>query len=110
MNVTLILYESKYGTGKIVANTICPVLGPAKSFDINDAPHDIKYYSNIVLVFSMYGHNSCEKILKYINDNKIDFSKKRVALVCIGLSKQDGISEINKIKIILEKEDIFSNL
>ncbi|MCC3671187.1 MULTISPECIES: flavodoxin domain-containing protein [Terrisporobacter] len=108
MNVTLILYESKYGTGKIVADTICPVLGPAKSFDINDAPHDIKYYSNIVLVFSMYGHHSCKKILKYIDDNKIDFSKKRVALVCIGLNKQDGINEINKIKTIINKECIFS--
>ena len=36
MNVTLILYESKYGTGKTIANTLCPILGPAKSFDINE--------------------------------------------------------------------------
>ena len=54
MNVTLILYESRYGTGKNVANIICPVLGPAKSFDINDVPQDIKHYSNVVLVFSLY--------------------------------------------------------
>lgn len=111
MNVTLILYESKYGTGKIVANSICTVLGPAKSFDINDAPHDIKHYSNIVLVFSLYGHNSCEKILKYIDDNKIDFSKKRVALVCIGLNKQDDINELNKIKAFCSTVGIpFGNL
>lgn len=108
MNVTLILYESKYGTGENIANSICPVLGPAKSFDINDAPHDIKYYSNIVLVFSLYGNNSCEKILKYIDDNKIDFSSKRVALICVGLNRQDGLKELNKIKKIINKEDIFS--
>lgn len=108
MNVTLILYESKYGTGKVVANTICPILGPAKSFDINDAPQDVKYYSNVVLVFSLYGHNSSEKILEYIKDNNIDFSKKRVALVCIGLNKQDGISEIIKIKTLINKEDVFT--
>ena len=70
MNVTLILYESKYGTGKTIANTICPVLGPAKSFDINDVPQDIKHYSNVVLVFSLYGYESCEKILSYM-ENKI---------------------------------------
>ncbi len=108
MNVTLILYESKYGTGKVVANTICPILGPAKSFDINDAPQDVKYYSNVVLVFSLYGHNSSEKILEYIKDNNIGFSKKRVALVCIGLNKQDGISEIIKIKTLINKEDVFT--
>ncbi|MCC3864359.1 pyridoxamine 5'-phosphate oxidase family protein [Terrisporobacter petrolearius] len=107
MNVTLILYESKYGTGKTIANTVCPILGPAKSFDINDAPSDIKYYSNIVLVFSLYGQNSCEKILKYIEENKIDFSKKRVALVCIGLNKQDGLNEIAKLKKIVNNENIF---
>lgn len=108
MNVTLILYESKYGTGKTVANSICPVLGPAKSFDINEAPYDIKYYSNIVLVFSLYGYNTCEKILKYIEHNEIDFSKKRVALVCIGLNRQDGLNQLNKIKSIINKEDAFS--
>lgn len=108
MNVTLILYESKYGTGKIIANSMCPVLGPAKSFDINNAPNNIKYYSNIVLVFSMYGNNSCKKILKYIEDNKIDFSKKRVGLVCVGLNKQDGLNELNKMKKIINKHDAFS--
>lgn len=107
MNVTLILYESKYGTGKTVANTICPILGPAKSFDIEEAPQDIKYYSNIVLIFSLYGRNNCEKILKYIENNKIDFSKKRVAIVCIGLNKQDGLNELNKIKSIINKGDAF---
>ena len=74
MNVTLILYESRYGTGKNVANIICPVLGPAKSFDINDVPQDIKHYSNVVLVFSLYGYESCEKILSYIENNKIETS------------------------------------
>lgn len=108
MNVTLILYESKYGTGESIAKSICPVLGPAKSFDINDAPQDIKYYSNIVLVFSLYGYESCKQILKYIEDNKIDFTSKKVALVCLGLNKQDGLNEINKIKTIINKEDVFS--
>ena len=105
MNVTLILYESRYGTGKNVANIICPVLGPAKSFDINDVPQDIKHYSNVVLVFSLYGYESCEKILSYIENNKIDLSKKKVALLCIGLSKKDGTKELNKIKSIINKED-----
>lgn len=108
MNVTLILYESKYGTGENVANIICPILGPAKSFDINDAPENIKYYSNIVLVFSLYGDKSCEKILEYIENNKINFSEKRVALVCIGLNKEDGLKELDKIKKIINKEDAFS--
>lgn len=108
MNVTLILYESKYGTGKTVAKTICSVLGPAKSFDINDAPYDIKHYSNIVLVFSLYGYDSCKKILKYIDDNKIDFSKKRVGLICVGLNRQDGLNKLNEIKKIINKDDAFS--
>ena len=105
MNVTLILYESRYGTGKNVANIICPVLGPAKSFDINDVPQDIKHYSNVVLVFSLYRYESCEKILLDMENNKIDISKKKVALLCIGLSKKDGTKELNKIKSIINKED-----
>ena len=108
MNVTLILYESRYGIGKKGANTICPILGPAKSFDINDAPQDIKYYSNVVLVFSLYGNHSCEKILKYINDNSADFSKKKISLICIGLNKQDALKELDKLKHIINKEDIFT--
>ncbi|WP_455539024.1 flavodoxin domain-containing protein [Terrisporobacter sp.] len=105
MNVTLILYESRYGTGKRVANFICPVLGPAKFFDIDDAPQDIKHYSNVVLVFSLYGYESCKKILNYMEENQIDFSKKKVALVCVGLSKKDGEKELYKIKSIINKED-----
>ena len=108
MNVTLILYESRYGTSKTVANTICPILGPAKSFDINDSPQNIKYYSNVVLIFSLYGNSSCEKILKYINDNQLDFSKKRVALICVGLNKQDGENNLNKLKNIINKKEVFT--
>ena len=108
MNVTLILYESKYGTGKTIANTICPVLGPAKSFDINEAPQDIKYYSNIVFIFSLYGSNSGEKIISYIRDNQLDLSKKRMALVCVGLNKEDGLKQIKKMKEIINKKDAFT--
>ena len=110
MNVTLILYESTYGIGEILANSICPVLGPAKSFDINDVPQNIKYYSNIVLIFSLYEHDSCEKILKYIegNGNKDDFNKKRVAVVCVGASKSECLNKIDEIKKVLNKQDAFS--
>ena len=108
MNVTLILYESKYGTGKTIANTLCPILGPAKSFDINEAPSDIKYYSNVVLIFSLYGSDSCKKTISYINDNQIDLSKKRVALVCVGLNKEDGLKQIDKIKDMINKNEVFT--
>ena len=108
MNVTLILYESTYGIGEIVANSICPVLGPAKSFDINDIPQNIKYYSNIVLIFSFYEQDDYEKILKYIENNKDDFNKKRVAIVCIGISKIECLNKIDKMKTILNKQDAFS--
>lgn len=108
MNVTLILYESTYGIGEIVANSICPVLGPAKSFDINDVPQNIKYYSNIVLIFSLYESDSCEKILEYIENNKNDFNQKRVGIVCIGLSKVECLNKIDEIKTILNKQDAFS--
>lgn len=107
MNITLILYESKYETCKVISNTVCPILGPAKSFDINDSPHDIKHYSNIVLVFSLYGQNNCEKILKYIEENKIDLNNKRVALVCIGLNKQEALNKIEQLKKVVNNENIF---
>lgn len=107
MNITLILYESKYETGKVISNAICPILGPAKSFDINDAPHNIKHYSNIVLVFSLYGQNNCEKILKYIEENKIDLNNKRVALVCIGLNKQEALNKIEQLKKVVNNENVF---
>ena len=70
MNVTLILYESRYTIGEKVAKMISPILGPAKAFNIEYPPENIKYYSNIVFVFSLYGHDSSKKTIDYIEKNK----------------------------------------
>lgn len=107
MNVTLILYESKYGTGEKIAKTLCPILGPAKTYNIEYAPENIKYYSNIVFLFSLYGNDGGKKIVSYINENSIDLSKLKVGIICVGLNKQDGLKKIEEFKKEINKKDTY---
>lgn len=107
MNVTLILYESRYTIGEKVAKMISPILGPAKAFNIEYPPENIKYYSNIVFVFSLYGHDSSKKTIDYIEKNSIDLSKVKAGIVCIGLDKQDGLKKINEFKTKINKQNTY---
>ena len=107
MNVTLVLYESRYGTGEKIARTICPILGPARAFNIEDAPKNLKYYSNIVFLFSLYGYEGGDKTLDYIKENNIDWSKFKVGTVCVGIDEKEGLKKIKEFKGKIKKDNAF---
>lgn len=89
MRSTLFISESHYGTGKRVADIVSLVLGYGKNVDIKDAPQDIIKYNSLVLVFSFHGFNTAEKLKKYLSCLKSSLKNKKIAVIGVGLSKND---------------------
>ena len=107
MNSTLILYESKYGTTQKIAHILSLILGPSKLCNIEDEVPDVNIYENVVIAFSLYEEKSGDKIIRYFNKHRYDFSKKRVCIVSVGLYKSDGIKYGLRLKDIIKKNDIY---
>ncbi|MBE6052134.1 MAG: flavodoxin [Clostridium sp.] len=89
MRKNLIIYETNYGTSKKVAKIFSLILGASKVFNINDNPNNINVYDNVVFIFGFHGYTTAEKINKYIADNREELLKKRIAIIGVGISKQD---------------------
>ncbi|MBC5995415.1 hypothetical protein EAI30_06915 [Romboutsia ilealis] len=107
MNSTLILYESKYGTTQKVAHILSLILGPSKLCNIEENVPDINIYKNVVIAFPLYEEKSGNNIIEFFKEHSYDFSKKRVCIVSVGLSKADGIKYGLRLKDIIKKDDIY---
>lgn len=89
MRKSIVIYETKYGISKKVAEIFSLILGAAKMVDIKDAPADITNYDNAVLIFGFCGYKTAEKMKEYLSVNKEKFLSKRVAVIGVGLSAED---------------------
>lgn len=107
MKKTLILYESKYGTTEKVARTLSFILGPARLCNVKKEFNDINEFENLVIAFPLYENNFAENIITYFDKHKFDLAEKRVSIVIVGLSKEDGIKAALKLKDIINKNDIY---
>ena len=107
MNSTLIIYESKYGTTQKVAHILSLILGPSKLCNIEEKVPDVNIYENIVIAFPLYEEKSAHHIITYFKDHIYDFSKKKVCIVSVGLSKSDGIKYGLRLKDLIKKNDIY---
>jgi|GEM_PF-427296 len=100
MRSTLLISESHYGTSKKVADILSLVLGPARHVEIDKELPEVSKYNNIVLVLGFYGFNTAEKLKKYLSSTKDELKNKKIAIVGVGLLKND----INNYILSIEKE------
>lgn len=107
MKKTLILYESEYEIVKKVYTILSFILGPAKLCNIEENTDDINQFENLLIVLPLDEGYSVKNIIKYFKHNNFDTEQKRVSIVTIGLSKEDGIKYALEIKDIIHKNDIY---
>lgn len=107
MNNTLVLYESNYNTTKKAAEIISFIVGNSKLLDIENSPNSIDKYSNIVIAFPLYGKKTGNKTIKYLEKYNFDFTNKKLIVVCVGLSKKEGIQYSTQIQNITKKANIY---
>lgn len=103
MRKNLILYETYYGTAKKVAEIFSLILGNGRVEDIRQGTINISKYENIILVFAFHGYKTAEKTKEYIKKNNVDLKNKTIALIGVGLSKNDINNYSQKILNVLDK-------
>lgn len=106
MNNTLILYENDSVEINNVLNKINEVISNSKLHQVNDELVDVDNYSNIAVTISMEDENNFN-LYKSLRDYNIDFSNKKLVIICIGSTKQDVIKHITEIKEITNKSDLY---
>lgn len=107
MNNTLVLYESNYNTTKKVAEIISFIVGNSKLLDIENSPNSIDKYSNIIIAFPLFGNKTGYKTIRYLEKHNFDFTNKKLIVVCVGISKKDGIQYSTQIQNITKKANIY---
>lgn len=106
MNNTLILYENDSVEINNVLNKINEVISNSKLHQVNDELVDVDNYSNIAITISMEDENNFN-LYKSLRDYNIDFTNKKLVIICIGSTKQDVIKHITEIKEITNKSDLY---
>ena len=106
MNKTLILYENDSIKIKDILNKVGIVIPNSKMQQINDEPKNIDSYSNILVAVFMEDENHFN-LYKKLREYNIDFTDKKLVIVCIGSAKQDVIKYITKIQEIAKKSDLY---
>lgn len=104
MRKNLIIYETNYGTSKKVGKIFSLLLGASKLVDINDNPSNVNLYENIVFIFGFHGFTTAEKIEEYIKDNREELLKKKIAIIGVGIAKQDLDKYSEKLTTALQKD------
>lgn len=104
MRKNLIIYETNYGTSEKAAKMFSLLLGASKVFDINDNPSNINAFDNVVFIFGFHGYTTAEKINKYIVKNREELLKKRIAVVGVGIAKQDLDRYLKALTTNLQKD------
>lgn len=91
---TIILYASKYGATKEVANIICNGLSDAKVMNIKDFNEDILEYQNIILG-SKITAGQIDKGIKELY-HTIDSKTQQVSIFIVGLQKDQLVTVIEQ--------------
>lgn len=106
MNNTLILYENASVETNNVLNKISEVISNSKLHQVSDELKNIDSYSNIAVTISIEDENNFN-LYKSLRDYNIDFTDKKLVIVCIGSIKQDVIKHITEVQEITKKSDLY---
>lgn len=107
MNNTLILYENNSNKEvKEMLNKIEAIIYNAKLHQITEEIKDIDLYSNILVAISAEDENHFN-LYKSLREHNIDFTDRKLIIVCIGKAKQDAIKYIGEVQDITKKYDLY---
>ena len=106
MNNTLIIYDNANTKINNVLNKISEVIVDSKLHQVSDELKNIDNYSNIAVTIAMEDENNF-KLYKSLRNYNIDFTNKKLIIICIGSTKQNVIIEEPKksIKRVIKELD-----
>ena len=106
MNNTLIIYDNANTKINNVLNKISEVIVDSKLHQVSDELKNIDNYSNIAVTIAMEDENNF-KLYKSLRNYNIDFTNKKLIIICIGSTKQDVIKHITEVQEITKKSDLY---
>ncbi len=106
MNNTLILYDNSSLEMNNVLNKISEVISNSKLHKVSDELKNIDNYSNIAVTISMEDENNFN-LYEGLRDYNIDFTDKKLIIICIGTTKQDVIKHITEVQEVTKKSDLY---
>jgi len=104
MQRTVIVYESRYGSTRVVAKTIALILGPAVHCVVDEFKTKFKDFEFVVVGSPIYMGDVDPKIKGFINENQDWLSEKPVALFCTCLDRRGGIDNLKSLEKLLKKD------
>ena len=90
MKHTLILYESRYGFTKKVAEQAALVLGPSKCMHLSELKGDGGEWDLIVLLYPVYSEWPDQSAVSRIKENFFWIHKHKVVVLCTCLAVQNS--------------------
>ena len=102
MNNTLIIYDNANTKINNVLNKISEVI----VHQVSDELKNIDNYSNIAVTIAMEDENNF-KLYKSLRNYNIDFTNKKLIIICIGSTKQNVIKHITEVQEITKKSDLY---
>ena len=106
MNNTLIIYDNANTKINNVLNKISEVIVDSKLHQVSDELKNIDNYSNIAVTIAMEDENNF-KLYKSLRKYNIDFTNKKLIIICIGSTKQNVIKHITEVQEITKKSDLY---
>ena len=106
MNNTLIIYDNANTKINNVLNKISEVIVDSKLHQVSDELKNIDNYSNIAVTIAMEDENNF-KLYKSLRNYNIDFTNKKLIIICIGSTKQNVIKHITEVQEITTKSDLY---
>ena len=108
MNNTLIIYDNANTKINNVLNKISEVIVDSKLHQVSDELKNIDNYSNIAVTIAMEDENNF-KLYKSLRNYNIDFTNKKLIIICIGSTKQNVIKHITEVQEITKKSENVMN-
>ena len=106
MQRTLVVYESRYGSTRIVAKTIALIMGAAVHCVVDEFKTEYKDFDFVVIGSPIYMGDVEPKIKGFIHENQDWLSEKPVALFCTCLDRRGGIDNLKSIEKSLGKDAV----
>ena len=106
MNNTLIIYDNANTKINNVLNKISEVIVDSKLHQVSDELKNIDNYSNIAVTIAMEDENNF-KLYKSLRNYNIDFTNKKLIIICIGSTKQNVIKHRTEVQEITKKSDLY---
>ena len=86
MNKTLVVYQTKYGSTKAIAQKLAFILGPAAAIVPSEFNEKYMDFDTVVIGSPIYGEQIAEEIREFIQNNADWLKKKKIALFTVSLS------------------------